>query len=127
MRVAPLGLRDGDRERLTSLMRSSSVRAGLAQRARIVLLAAEGASNTKIADRPQVGPGARAPSWARFSRGDPRPSGSQRSQRRLRQEQHTTLGGFRPYWPRSTLSRLTLRSPHAMHLPPSAAISACFC
>jgi hypothetical protein len=35
-----LALRGGDRERLLSLTRSSSVRAGLAQRARIVLLAA---------------------------------------------------------------------------------------
>jgi hypothetical protein len=34
-----LALRDGDRERLLSLTRSSSVRAGLAQRARIVSLA----------------------------------------------------------------------------------------
>ena len=44
-----LWLREGDREgcRLT---RSSSVRAGLAQRARIVLLAADGVSNTAIAD-----------------------------------------------------------------------------
>jgi len=41
-----LALRDGDRERLLSLTRSSSVRAGLAQRARIVLLAADGLSNT---------------------------------------------------------------------------------
>jgi hypothetical protein len=47
--AAALGLRDGDRERLVSLTRSSSVRAGLAQRARIVLLAAEGVSNTAIA------------------------------------------------------------------------------
>src|SRR3954471_11525645 len=44
-----LALRDGDRERLLSLTRSSSVRAGLAQRARIVLLAADGLSNTAIA------------------------------------------------------------------------------
>ncbi len=51
-RPAPaLGLRDGDRERLSSWVRSSSVRAGLAQRARIVLLAAEGVSNTEIAAR----------------------------------------------------------------------------
>jgi hypothetical protein len=49
--AAALGLRDGDRERLVSLTRSSSVRAGLAQRARIVLLAAEGVSNTAIAAR----------------------------------------------------------------------------
>jgi transposase len=46
-----LGLRDGDRERLSGWTRSSSVRAGLAQRARIVLLAADGVSNTDIAAR----------------------------------------------------------------------------
>src|SRR3954447_2395664 len=46
-----LALRDGDRERLVSLTRSSTVRAGLAQRARIVLLASEGTSNTAIAER----------------------------------------------------------------------------
>jgi transposase len=51
-RPAPgLGLRDGDRERLTGWTRSSSLRAGLAQRARIVLLAADGVSNTEIAKR----------------------------------------------------------------------------
>jgi transposase len=50
MRVAPLVLRDGDRELLTVWTRSSSVRAGLAQRARIVLLAADGTSNTAIAE-----------------------------------------------------------------------------
>ena len=51
-RAAPaLGLREGDREELLRLMRSSSVRAGLAQRARIVLLAADGLSNTAIAER----------------------------------------------------------------------------
>jgi len=44
-----LGLRDGDREELARLTRASSARAGLAQRARIVLLAAEGGSNTAIA------------------------------------------------------------------------------
>ena len=48
-----LGLREGDREQLTRLMRSSAGRAGLAQRARIVLLAADGESNTAIAQ--QVG------------------------------------------------------------------------
>ncbi|USQ76618.1 IS630 family transposase [Ornithinimicrobium cryptoxanthini] len=48
-RPAPaLGLRDGDREELGRLTRSSSARAGLAQRARIVLLAADGESNTSI-------------------------------------------------------------------------------
>ena len=45
-----LGLRAGDREELERLVRSSSVRAGLAQRARIVLLAADGISNTRIAE-----------------------------------------------------------------------------
>jgi transposase len=50
MRAMPLGLRDGDRERLMSLTRSSAVRAGLAQRARIVLLAADGVSHTEIAE-----------------------------------------------------------------------------
>jgi len=49
--AAALLLRDGDRDRLSRLTRSSAGRAGLAQRARIVLLAAEGASNTAIADR----------------------------------------------------------------------------
>jgi transposase len=47
----PLGLRDGDRVVLERLTRSSSVRAGLAQRARIVLLAADGVGNTEIAER----------------------------------------------------------------------------
>jgi len=51
MRAQPLGLRPGDRELLESWTRSSSIRAGLAQRARIVLLAAEGVSNTEIAER----------------------------------------------------------------------------
>ena len=51
MRAQPLGLRQGDRELLESWTRSSSIRAGLAQRARIVLLAADGMSNTEIADR----------------------------------------------------------------------------
>jgi transposase len=44
-------LRVGDREELTRLVRASSVRAGLAQRARIVLLASEGLRNAEIADR----------------------------------------------------------------------------
>ncbi len=42
-------LRDGDGERLRSLTRASTAPAGLVQRARIVLLAAEGTSNTDIA------------------------------------------------------------------------------
>ena len=43
--AAGLVLRDGDEEELRRLVRSSSVRARLAQRARIVLLAAEGVAN----------------------------------------------------------------------------------
>ena len=49
MRVAALALREGDRARLSALTRSSTAAAGLAQRARIVLLAAGGESNTAIA------------------------------------------------------------------------------
>ena len=52
MRVAALALREGDRARLSALTRSSTVGAGLAQRARIVLLAAGGESNTAIGRRP---------------------------------------------------------------------------
>ncbi len=44
-------LRDGDLERLTSLLRASTAPAGMVQRARIVLLAAEGVSNTAIAEK----------------------------------------------------------------------------
>src|SRR3954453_10845743 len=51
--AAALVLREGDRERLLSLTRSTTVRAGLALRARVVLLAAEGVANTAIAE--QVG------------------------------------------------------------------------
>jgi transposase len=50
-RPAPaLGLRAGDRERLTRLTRSSTVKAGLALRARIVLAAADGEANERIAE-----------------------------------------------------------------------------
>src|SRR6185295_7060107 len=49
--AAPLVLREGGRSRLESLTRSSSVRAGVAQRARIVLLAADGLPNAEIARR----------------------------------------------------------------------------
>jgi len=45
-----LGLGNGDRERLSAWTRSSTVKAGLAQRARIVLLAADGVSHTEIAE-----------------------------------------------------------------------------
>jgi DNA-binding CsgD family transcriptional regulator/transcriptional regulator with XRE-family HTH domain len=54
MRAAPLRLRDGDLERLSALTRASSAPAGLALRARIVLLAAEGVSHTEIAERVKV-------------------------------------------------------------------------
>ncbi len=49
MRAAALALRDGDREELGRWLRSSTLRAGLAQRARIVLLAADGLANAEIA------------------------------------------------------------------------------
>jgi transposase len=49
--AAPLVLREGDQSRLEALTRSSSVRAGLALRARIVLLAAQGLPNAEIARR----------------------------------------------------------------------------
>ena len=44
-------LRPGDEAKLTALVRSSTVEAGLAQRARIVLLAAEGVPNAEIGRR----------------------------------------------------------------------------
>jgi transposase len=47
--VEPLLLRQNDRDQLVGLTRSSSVSAGLAARARIVLLAAEGTPNVEIA------------------------------------------------------------------------------
>jgi transposase len=49
-RAAPLLLRENDEAALLRLTRSSSVPAGLAARARIVLLAAEGAPNVQIAE-----------------------------------------------------------------------------
>lgn len=49
--AAALVLRDGDRSRLKGLLRSATVPAGVAQRARIVLLAAEGTANYEIAER----------------------------------------------------------------------------
>jgi transposase len=49
--VAPLALREGDRGRLEALARSASARPSLAQRARIVLMSAEGLTNTEIARR----------------------------------------------------------------------------
>jgi len=47
--AAALVLRDGDRAELASWTRSTVIRAGLAMRARIVLLAADGVANARIA------------------------------------------------------------------------------
>jgi transposase len=47
-RAAPLILRPGDEPQLTALLRATTVQAGMAQRARIVLLAAEGMTNVAI-------------------------------------------------------------------------------
>src|SRR5690625_2757793 len=50
-RAAPaLVLRPGDREELRRWQRCSSIRAGLVQRSKIVLLAAEGMANQRIAE-----------------------------------------------------------------------------
>ncbi len=49
--AAPLVLRPGDEPKLSSLLRASTVEAGLVARARIVLLAAEGLPNAEIARR----------------------------------------------------------------------------
>jgi transposase len=49
--ASALVLRDGDRSRLEALLRSATVPAGVAQRARIVLLAADGTANYEIAER----------------------------------------------------------------------------
>jgi transposase len=49
--AAALILHEGDRERLEALARSASARPALAQRARIVLMSAEGLTNTEIARR----------------------------------------------------------------------------
>jgi len=54
MRAAALALREGELGTLVSLTRSSTVAAGLALRARILLLAAEGISNTEMASRTGV-------------------------------------------------------------------------
>src|SRR5215210_7068009 len=48
MRLPPLRLRSGDRAVLESWMRSGTVEARMAKRARIVLLAADGVSNREI-------------------------------------------------------------------------------
>jgi transposase len=49
--AAPLVLRVGDESRLTAIVRSQTVNAAAAQRARIVLLASEGVPNAEIARR----------------------------------------------------------------------------
>jgi transposase len=49
--AAALILREGDRGRLEALVRSASARPSLSQRAQIVLMAAEGLTNTEIARR----------------------------------------------------------------------------
>src|SRR4051794_41513106 len=49
--AARLEVRGKDKLTLRSWVRASGIRAGLAQRARIVLLAGEGHSNTEIATR----------------------------------------------------------------------------
>jgi transposase len=49
--AVPLTLREGDRSRLEALARSTSVRASVAHRARIVLMSAQGLTNTEIARR----------------------------------------------------------------------------
>ena len=49
--AARLEVRGKDKSTLRSWVRASGIRAGLAQRARIVLLAGEGLSNTEIASR----------------------------------------------------------------------------
>ena len=46
-----LVLRDGDRQKLKSMLRTPTLAAGLAQRARVVLLASDGMANYEIADR----------------------------------------------------------------------------
>jgi transposase len=55
MRVAAqLALRNGDREKLTRIASSRTTEAGIARRARIVLLAAEGLPHTEVAKRAGV-------------------------------------------------------------------------
>ena len=49
--AAPLVLRVGDESRLSAMTRSQTITAAAAQRARIVLLAAEGVPNAEIARR----------------------------------------------------------------------------
>ncbi len=58
--LAPLTISSGEREELVSIIRSRSMPQALATRARIVVLAADGHSNTAIAEtlglsKPTVG------------------------------------------------------------------------
>ncbi len=48
MRLPPLVLRPGDREELERRVRSNTVEARAAERARLVLMAADGATNRDI-------------------------------------------------------------------------------
>jgi ATP/maltotriose-dependent transcriptional regulator MalT len=50
MRLAPLKLRRGDRAHAEATLRSRTVEARVAQRARLVLLAADGWSNREIGE-----------------------------------------------------------------------------
>src|ERR687888_338124 len=62
--AAALILREGDRGRLEALARSASARPALAQRARIVLMSAEGLTNTEIADGGRPPPHLGASQWS---------------------------------------------------------------
>jgi len=67
--LRPLEVRETDRPELESWVRSTAVRSGLARRARIVLLAADGLGNTEIAERVGVSRPT-VVSWrARYERG----------------------------------------------------------
>ena len=69
-RVKPLVLRARDEHRLREWTRSSTIPAGVAQRARIVLLAAEGARNAEVGRRVGVSLPT-AHSWrVRYATGD---------------------------------------------------------
>jgi DNA-binding NarL/FixJ family response regulator len=52
--AAALAVRENDRATLVTWTRSSGIMAGLAQRARIVLLAGDGVANAEIASRLDV-------------------------------------------------------------------------
>lgn len=98
--AAPLVLRSGDGARLRELTRSSAAPAGHVQRARMVLLAAEGLSNTEVGRR--VGMTRQTViAW----RAAMRPAGSPRSRTchgRVVPPQWTRRAWW---WPRSTRHR----------------------